>query len=136
MIDYKSEDFAARVAEITSGAGVDAVYDSIGNDTIAGSLSCLKTFGTLVNFGQSSGPALDFKLSDLEAGSFTVTRPVLFHFTADRSYLETASAALFEMIENRTLKINVNQRYDLTNAADAHRALEARQTTGSTVLIP
>ncbi len=136
MIDYKSEDFVERVAEITSGTGVDAVYDSIGKDTIAGSLSCLKTFGTLVNFGQSSGPALDFKLSDLAAGSFTVTRPVLFHFTADRSYLETASAALFEMVENGTLKINVNQRYDLANAADAHRALEARQTTGSTVLIP
>lgn len=136
MIDYKSEDFVTRVAEITDGAGVDAVYDSIGKDTIAGSLSCLKTFGTLVNFGQSSGPALDFKLSDLAAGSFTVTRPVLFHFTADRSYLETASAALFEMVENGTLKINVNQRYDLTNAADAHRALEGRQTTGSTVLIP
>ncbi|PHQ99675.1 MAG: quinone oxidoreductase [Marinosulfonomonas sp.] len=136
MIDYKSEDFVARVAEITGGAGVDAVYDSIGKDTIAGSLSCLKTFGTLVNFGQSSGPALDFKLSDLAAGSFTVTRPVLFHFTADRSYLETASSELFEMIGNGTLKINVNQRYDLTNAADAHRALETRQTTGSTVLIP
>jgi len=136
MIDYKSEDFVARVTEITGGAGVDAVYDSIGNDTIAGSLKCLKTFGTLVNFGQSSGPALDFKLSDLAVGSFTVTRPVLFHFTADRSYLETAAAALFEMIENGTLKINVNQRYDLANAADAHRALEARQTTGSTVLIP
>lgn len=136
MIDYKSEDFVARVDEITGGTGVDAVYDSIGKDTIAGSLSCLNTFGTLVNFGQSSGPALDFKLSDLAAGSFTVTRPVLFHFTADCSYLETASTALFEMIENGTLKINVNQRYDLANAADAHRALEARQTTGSTVLIP
>ena len=136
MIDYKSEDFVARVAEITDGAGVDAVYDSIGNDTIAGSLKCLKTFGTLVNFGQSSGPALDFKLSDLAAGSFTATRPVLFHFTADRSYLENASAALFERIQNGTLKINLNQRYALANAADAHRALEARQTTGSTVLIP
>ena len=136
MIDYKSEDFVARVAEITDGAGVDAVYDSIGHDTIQGSLDCLKTLGTLVNFGQSSGPALDFKLSDLAAGSFTVTRPVLFHFTADRNYLEAASAELFAMIENGTLKINVNQRYDLTNAADAHRALEARQTTGSTVLIP
>ncbi len=136
MIDYKSEDFVARVAEITGGAGVDAVYDSIGNDTISGSLKCLKTFGTLVNFGQSSGPATGFKLSDLAVGSFTVTRPVLFHFTADRSYLETASATLFEMVENGTLKININQSYDLADAADAHRALEARQTTGSTVLIP
>ena len=136
MIDYKSEEFVERVAEITGGAGVDAVYDSIGNETIAGSLSCLKTFGTLINFGQSSGPALDFKLSDLAAGSFTVTRPVLFHFTADCAYLETASSELFKMIENGTLKINLNQRYLLANAADAHRALEGRKTTGSTILIP
>jgi len=136
MIDYKSEDFVTRVAEITGGTGVDAVYDSIGKDTIAGSLKCLKIFGTLVNFGQSSGPALDFKLSDLAAGSFSVTRPVLFHFTAERDYLQTASDELFEMVKNGTLKINVNQRYNLANAADAHRALEARQTTGSTVLIP
>ncbi|MCK4711896.1 MAG: zinc-binding dehydrogenase, partial [Marinosulfonomonas sp.] len=136
MIDYTAEDFVERVAEITGGAGVDAAYDSVGKDTLAGSLSCLKTFGTLVNFGQSSGPALDFKLSDLAAGSFTVTRPVLFHFTADRAYLEAATADLFEMIANGALKINVNQRYPLANAAEAHRALEGRKTTGSTVLIP
>ncbi len=135
-IDYTSEDFAARVADITGGKGVDAVYDSVGKDTYPGSLNCLKTFGTLVNFGQSSGPALDFKLSDLAAGSFTVTRPVLFHFTADADYLKTASSDLFSMIENGSLKINVNQRFDLENAGDAHRALEGRKTTGSTVLVP
>ncbi len=135
-IDYKSEDFVERVKEITGGEGVHAVYDSIGHDTIAGSLSCLKTFGTLVNFGQSSGPYLDFKLSDLAVGSYTVTRPVLFHFTADRAYLESAAADLFAMIENGTLKINVNQRYPLAKAAEAHIALEGRKTTGSTVLIP
>lgn len=136
MIDYTSEDFVARVAEITDGKGVDAVYDSVGNDTLSGSLNCLKTFGTLVNFGQSSGPALEFKLSDLAAGSFTVTRPVLFHFTADPEYLRTASNELFAMIESGALKINVNQRFDLENAGDAHRALEGRKTTGSTVLVP
>jgi len=136
VIDYLSEDFAARVAEITGGKGVDAVYDSIGNDTISGSLKCLKTFGTLVNFGQSSGPALDFKLSDLAVGSFTITRPVLFHFTADPQYLAAASNELFSLIENGALKINVNQRYLLSNAAEAHLALEGRKTTGSTVLIP
>ncbi len=135
-IDYKSEDFAQRVKEITGGKGVHAVYDSIGHDTIAGSMNCLKTFGTLVNFGQSSGPYLDFKLSDLAVGSYTVTRPVLFHFTADRAYLESASADLFEMIAGGALKINVNQRYPLAKAADAHIALEGRKTTGSTVLIP
>ena len=135
-IDYKSGDFVEQVREITRGEGVHAVYDSIGHDTIAGSLNCLKTFGTLVNFGQSSGPYLDFKLSDLAVGSYTVTRPVLFHFTADRAYLESAAADLFSMIENGTLKINVNQRYPLAKAADAHIALEGRKTTGSTVLIP
>jgi len=135
-IDYKSEDFVERVKEITGGEGVHAVYDSIGHDTIAGSMNCLKTFGTLVNFGQSSGPFLDFKLSDLAVGSYTVTRPVLFHFTADRAYLESAAADLFAMIENGTLKINVNQRYPLAKAAEAHIALEGRKTTGSTVLIP
>ncbi|MDQ7070400.1 MAG: quinone oxidoreductase [Rhodobacterales bacterium] len=136
VIDYTSEGFAARVADITGGKGVDAVYDSVGKDTYPGSLKCLKTFGTLVNFGQSSGPALDFKLSDLAAGSFTVTRPVLFHFTADADYLKTASSDLFSMIENGSLKINVNQRFDLENAGDAHRALEGRKTTGSTILAP
>jgi len=136
VIDYLSENFVERVREITGGQGVDAVYDSIGKDTLPGSLKCLKTFGTLVNFGQSSGPVLDFKLSDLAAGSFTVTRPVLFHFTADRGYLEQASADLFAMIANGGLHINVNQRYLLSEAAKAHRALEGRKTTGSTVLIP
>jgi len=135
-IDYKSGDFVERVKEITGGKGVHAVYDSIGHDTIAGSMNCLKTFGTLVNFGQSSGPYLDFKLSDLAVGSYTVTRPVLFHFTADRAYLESASADLFEMIASGALKINVNQRYPLAKAAEAHIALEGRKTTGSTVLIP
>lgn len=136
VVDYLSEDFVARVAEITNGTGVDAVYDSIGKDTIAGSLKCLKTFGALVNFGQSSGPALDFKLSDLAVGSFSVTRPVLFHYTADPDYLADATKELFAMIANGSLKINVNQRYLLSEAADAHRALEGRKTTGSTVLIP
>ncbi len=136
VIDYLAADFVEQVQEFTGGAGVDAVYDSIGKDTLAGSLSCLKTFGTLVNFGQSSGPALDFKLSDLAAGSFSVTRPVLFHFTADAEYLAAASTELFDMIANGALKINVNQRYLLSEAAKAHRALEGRKTTGSTVLIP
>jgi len=136
VIDYTTENFKDRVAKITGGAGVDAVYDSVGKDTMAGSIACLKTFGTLVNFGQSSGPYLDFKLSDLAAGSFTVTRPVLFHFTAGRDYLETASADLFEMIRSGALQININQRYALLDAADAHRALEGRKTTGSSVLIP
>jgi NADPH2:quinone reductase len=136
VIDYTAGDFVAQVGEITGGAGVDAVYDSVGKDTIAGSLACLKTFGTLVNFGQSSGPYTGFALSDLAVGSYTVTRPVLFHFTNTRAYLETAAADLFKMIGSGAIKININQRFALTGAADAHRALEGRKTTGSTVLIP
>ena len=136
VIDYTREDFAEQLMQITGGKGVDAVYDSVGKDTYPGSLNCLKTFGTLVAFGQSSGPVLDFKLADLAQGSYSVTRPMLFHFTADRSYLETASAELFEMISSGKLTINVNQRYALTEAAQAHRALEGRKTTGSTILIP
>ncbi len=136
MIDYTRENFVERVAELTAGKGADAVYDSVGKDTYPGSLNCLKTFGTFVSFGQSSGPIEDFKLSDLAAGSYTATRPVLFHFTSDPEYLKTASSELFDMIQSGALKINVNQRYALSEAAEAHRALEGRKTTGSTVLIP
>ena len=136
MIDYTSEDFVERVKEITGGEGVDAVYDSVGKDTYPGSLNCLKTFGTMVNFGQSSGPALDFKLSDLAVGSYSVTRPILFHFTADREYLKQASSELFAMIEKGELNISVNQQFALEDAAKAHIALESRKTTGSTVLMP
>ena len=136
VIDYQSEDFVERVQDLTDGAGVRAVYDSVGRDTLKGSLACLATFGTLVSFGQSSGPATGFQISDLAAGSFTLTRPVLFHFTATPGWLGTASSALFELIENRALQVEVNQRYGLAQAAEAHRALEARKTTGSTILTP
>ncbi|MCZ4279603.1 quinone oxidoreductase [Kiloniella laminariae] len=134
VIDYTSEDFVARVKEITGGAGVDVVYDSVGKDTYPGSLQCLKTFGTLVSFGQSSGPALDFKLSDIAAGSYSVTRPVLFHFTNSEGYLEAAAAELFAMLESGKIKVVINQSFQLDQVADAHRALEGRKTTGSTVL--
>ncbi len=135
-IDYRSEDFVERVKEITSEQGVDAVYDSVGKDTYPGSLNCLKTFGALVNFGQSSGPALDFKLSDLAAGSFSVTRPILFHFTAQPGYLQSAANELFGMISKGDIKINVNQTFALSKVAKAHNQLEGRQTTGCTILIP
>ncbi len=140
VIDYKSEDFVARTREITKQIngveGVDAVYDSVGKDTYPGSLNCLKVFGTLVSFGQSSGPALDFKLSDLAAGSFSVTRPVLFHFTAQPGYLQSATKELFAMIAKGALKININQRFSLRDVSEAHDRLEGRNTTGSTILIP
>jgi NADPH2:quinone reductase len=135
-IDYRSEDFVARVKELTGEVGVDAVYDSVGKDTLAGSLDCLKTFGTLVSFGQSSGLATDFKISDLARGSLRLTRPTLFHFTAKRAWLEAASADLFSMIASGKIDIRIDQTYPMEEAALAHEALESRKTTGSTILIP
>ena len=134
VIDYNSEDFIARVMEITGGKGVDAVYDSVGKDTYAGSLKVLKRFGSIVSFGQSSGPVADFKLSDLAVGSLRATRPTLFHYTADRTWLETASAALFAAISDGTIKLKIDDSFKLQNAANAHEALASRKTTGSLVL--
>jgi len=136
VIDYKDENFADRVQEITGGKGVDAVYDSVGADTVKGSLACLKRFGSLVCFGQSSGPVTDFKISDLASGSYRLTRPTLFHHTASREWLEQASSELFERILIGTLDVSVRQRFALTDVAQAHDALESRATTGSTVLLP
>jgi NADPH2:quinone reductase len=136
VINYKTDDFVAGVKALTEAQMVDVVYDSVGKDTWPGSRDCLKRHGTLVSFGQSSGPAEDFKISDLAVGSLYLTRPTLFHFAADRSWLESASAALFDMIGSGRLNIAVNQTFDLADAGKAHEALESRATTGSTVLIP
>ncbi len=136
VIDYRSEDFVARVKELTDGAGVAAVYDSVGRDTVMGSLDCLTKFGTLVAFGQSSGPADDFRISHLARASLRLTRPTLFHHTASRAWLETASAALFGAIADGTLKINIDSERPLEEAAAAHDALESRKTTGSTIFVP
>lgn len=136
VINYKTDDFVAGVKTFTEGGMVDVVYDSVGQATWPGSRDCLKRHGTLVAFGQSSGPVEDFKISDLAVGSLYLTRPTLFHFVADRNWLETASAAMFEMIGSGELKISVNQTFDLADVAKAHKALESRSTTGSTVLKP
>ncbi len=136
VINYKTDDFLAGVKAFTEGEMVDVVYDSVGQDTWPGSRDCLKRFGTMVAFGQSSGPAADFKISDLAVGSLYLNRPTLFHFTADRGWLEKASAALFEMIGSDRLNIAVNQTFALEDAGKAHDALESRSTTGCTVLIP
>jgi NADPH:quinone reductase len=135
MIDYTSGDFVARVMELTGGKGVDAVYDSVGRDTYPGSLKVLKRFGSFVSFGQSSGPATEFKLADLAVGSLRATRPTLFHYTADRSWLEQASTALFAAIGNGTLKLKIDTGFKLQDAAKAHEALASRKTTGSLVLM-
>lgn len=136
VIDYRGEDFVERVAELTAGAGVDAVYDGVGRDTLAGSLACLKRFGTLVSFGQSSGPAEGFRISDLAAGSFRLQRPVLFHYTASRAWLEAGARELFDRLAAGTLRVPIGHRFGLDRASDAHAALESRRTTGSTVLLP
>lgn len=136
MIDYKSENFVERVMELTNGQGVDAVYDSVGKDTIMGSLDCLKTFGTLVNFGESSGLPDQFRISDLARGSFHLTRPILFHFTEKRAWLERSSQNLFDAIGNGDIKIKAETILHLRDAGKAHQNLEERRTSGSTVLIP
>ena len=97
-------------------------------------MKCLKQFGTLICFGQSSGPALDFKISDLAAGSFHLTRPILFHFVAKRTWLELSARDLFKLIADGVINVPINQRFALENVRDAHDALEGRTTTGCTVL--
>ena len=134
VIDYRSEDVPTRVMEITGGAGADVAYDSVGKDTFAGTLASLRRHGTAVAFGQSSGPYSDFKIADLGKGSLHLTRPTLFHFATVRSWLEPASAALFGHVMDGTIKVNINQRFPLDQAAAAHEALAARQTTGCTIL--
>lgn len=136
VIDYQSEDFVERVMDLTNGQGVSAVYDSVGKDTIMGSLDCLKTFGTLINFGQSSGVPDQFRIAHLSRGSFHLTRPMLFHFTANRGWLERAAQELFDAVGGGAVKINIASTLPLIKAGEAHQNLEDRKTTGSTVLIP
>ena len=137
VIDYRSEDFAARVKEITGGKGCDVVYDSVGLDTWRGSLKCLKARGLFVCFGQSSGPVADFKLSDLAAGgSLYATRPSLFDYIKTRQELESRAADLFGQVTGGHIKVHIGQRVALREAARAHRDLEGRLTQGATVLIP
>ena len=137
VINYNKENFVERVKEITGGKGVPVVYDSIGNDTFTGSLDCLSPLGMLVSFGSASGPVPPFSLNELVSrGSLYVTRPSLFHYTAQRSDLDSMAAELFAMVESGKIKIEINQRYALKDAQQAHRDLESRKTTGSTILLP
>lgn len=137
VINYRTENFVERVKEITGGKGVDVVYDSVGKDTFDGSLDCLRPRGMLVCFGQSSGPVAPFDLGILSRkGSLYLTRPTLFVYVAARSALENAARALFDQVESGAVRIDIGQTYALKDAATAHRDLEARKTTGTTVLIP
>jgi len=135
VINYKEESFVDRVKEITGGKLCDVVYDSIGKDTFPSSLECLKPKGLWVSFGNASGPVPPFELTALK-GSLFATRPSLFAYTATRPDLLANAADLFEMVANGKVKISVNHRYPLREAAAAHRDLEGRKTTGSIVLIP
>ena len=137
VIDTRSEDFVARVKELTGGAGVRAVFDSVGKDTFAGSLECLAPRGMLVLFGQSSGVVPPLDLSRLAAGgSLFVTRPTLNHYVATREELVQSAGRLFDLVGRGAVRIDVGQTYALRDAAQAHRDLEGRKTTGSTVLLP
>jgi NADPH2:quinone reductase len=135
-IDYRAEDFVARIRDLTGGKGVQAVYDSVGADTIMGSLDCLAQFGTLVSFGQSSGAPDQLRVSHLARGSLRLTRPTLFHHSANRAWLEEASADLFAMIRSGAIKVTIGATWPLEQAAAAHDALTGRQTTGCIVLKP
>jgi NADPH:quinone reductase len=136
VIDYRAGDFAPQVKALTGGQGLQAVYDSVGRDTIMGSLSCLAPFGTLVSFGQSSGPPDDLRVTHLAPASLRLTRPTLFHHTARPGWLAQASADLFDVIRKGKVSLHIGQTLPLKDAAKAHSALEARATTGSMILIP
>ncbi|MBP01927.1 MAG: quinone oxidoreductase [Rhodospirillaceae bacterium] len=134
---YKSESFSTRVKELTNERGVSVVYDGVGKDTFMESLDCLQKTGLMVSFGNSSGAPPSLDIGSLgPKGSLFVTRPSLFHYTDDRSSLEEASSALFARVQNNTIKVAVNHTYNLGQAANAHQALEARQTSGSVILEP
>ena len=136
-INYRSENFSERVRELTDGAGVPVVYDSVGKDTFEGSLGCLAPMGMMVSFGNASGPVPAFEPSILSAkGSLFLTRPSLIHYTAKREDLVASAEDLFEVVGSGAVKIEVNQTYPLAEAAQAHRDLEARKTTGSTIMLP
>ena len=137
VINYNKENFVERVKEITGGRGVPVVYDSIGADTFTGSLDCLSPLGTMVSFGSASGPVPPFSLNELASrGSLFITRPTLFTYSAKREDLEAMAADLFDVVGSGKVKIEINQRYALKDAAQAHIDLESRKTTGSTILLP
>ena len=136
-IDYSKEDFVARVKDITGGRGVKVVYDSVGKDTFEGSLDCLRPFGLLASFGNASGPVPPFAPGILgNKGSLYVTRATLFTHIATREATQRMADDLFDVVQSGQVKIRIDQRYPLAEVAQAHRDLEARKTTGSTVLQP
>ena len=132
-INYSLEDFTAGVEEITDGKGVPVVFDGVGSDTYEGSLKCLSPFGLLVSFGASSGPPPELSVAVLAKKALYITRPSLNPHTATEKLIKEISSPLFEAVRDR-LSISINQSYLLKDAANAHRALQSRKTTGSTIL--
>lgn len=137
VINYRDTDFVAAVRDITGGRLCDVVYDSVGKDTFAGSLDCLRPRGMFVSFGQSSGAIPPFNLALLsQKGSLFATRPTLFSYNAKREDLEASAKALFDVVSSGAVRISINQRYALKDAAVAHTDLESRRTTGTSILLP
>ncbi|AZO07127.1 NADPH:quinone reductase [Mesorhizobium sp. M2A.F.Ca.ET.037.01.1.1] len=137
VINYKEQDFVAGVAALTGGKKCDVVYDSVGADTFPASLDCLRPLGMFVSFGSSSGPVPPFPMSLLaQKGSLYATRPTLFVYNAKREDLVKSAEALFDVVKSGAVEIKINQRYALKDAGKAQADLEARKTTGTTVLIP
>ena len=134
-INYRTEDWAARVQDLTGGKGVDVVMDAVGADTFDGSLDSLRPLGFMISFGNASGPVPPFALATLGSkGSLKITRPTLFTHIAEHETCQQMARELFEKVESGAVKIRIDQRFALEDVAEAHRALEARKTTGSTVL--
>ena len=136
-INYKREDFVQRVKEITKGEGVPVVYDGVGKNTFMQSIDCLKRRGLMVQFGQASGAVEPFNTGVLGVkGSLFLTRAGLLDYTYTREELEATARDVFKVVRSGVVKVNINQRFKLKDAAKAHRALEGRKTTGSTILVP
>jgi NADPH2:quinone reductase len=134
-INYRSEDFVARVRDLTGGRGVDVVMDSVGATTFEGSLNCLRPLGMMISFGSASGKVPPFDIGTLAAkGSLKLTRPSLFTHIADPAACQQMARDLFARVTSGAVRIRIDQRFALDRVADAHRALEARETTGSTIL--
>jgi NADPH2:quinone reductase len=136
VIDYDREDIVARVKELTGGAGVSAVFDGVGKRTFDASLACLAMRGMLVLFGQASGVVPPVEPAALARASLFLTRPSFFHYVGTREELVLSTTRLFDVVASGAVKIEIGQTYALRDAATAHRDLEARRTTGSTVLLP
>ena len=131
------DDIVAGVKQLTKGAGVAVVYDSVGKDTFTESLDCLRPLGMMVTYGNASGPPPPVNPLELsKRGSLFLTRPTLWHYVPTRQQLEAAARELFSQVTSKKIRVRIGQRYALADVVEAHRDLEARRTTGSTVLIP